>query len=272
MSKHPIDKIFEEKLKDFEKMPRAAVWDKLSAELDQKAPVPWWKRKAVWWSSGISVTLLSIGLALWQPPSTPLSVQTAARMVSLHTKLAGVSAMRLEARNLATKQTPTTQDKDVSEKTSTNNKADNSTQQTLVIAQVKPVRQKQTGNFAQSKHRKKTRLQPLVNKKATTYKVATPTSRKVFSTFEFALIAQNKGSGSLPPKELKGHLPTPKVLPKITVTLKLSENMAAERSQDEPDKGLKKIWKKLKGLDNDGVKSKKKKKKSKIFKFLGDRD
>lgn len=264
MSKHPIDKIFEEKLKDFEKMPRAAVWDKLNAELDKKAPVSWWKRKVIWWSSGISVTLLSIGLALWQPQTTPPSVQTAARMVSLHNKLAGVPATSFEA----PKPINTTQGKD-SKETFTHHKADNRHKQTQATVKTALGVQKQTKHFAQSNLSKKTDWQLLANKKA-----GTPGSRKTFRAFEFALVAQKNGLINLPAKELKSQIPKPRVLPKITVTLKLSENMAAERNQDETDKdkGLKKIWKKLKGLDNSNTRSKKKKKKAKIFKFLGDRD
>ncbi|EAY29355.1 hypothetical protein [Microscilla marina] len=263
MSKHPIDKIFEEKLKDFEQMPRAVVWDKLNAALDKKVPVSWWKRKVVWWSSGISITLLSIGLALWQPQVSPPPAQVAAKMVDLQLKLAGNPLARFDNKKTTKAQASTTQNNTLTKKNFTETKA-NQARQNTQKPDVTP-----KGHFARPKQGNtnkmtvKTGAKPRAN--------ITTAQRKSFGDYFTPLRIKSVWLSVAAP-EPKSHLPKPNKQFQVTVTLKLSENMAAERAQDEGGKGLKKIWKKLKGLDHNKTKTKKAEKKRSILRFLGDRD
>ena len=273
MTKHPIDKIFEEKLKDFEQMPRAAVWDKLNAQLDQKTPISRWKRKVVWWSTGLSVTFLTIGLALWKPQMTPLPAQTAAKMVSLQMKLKGVPM----STSFTGRQAP--QKIDILKDSKENTTLDQNSTQTLALNVLKNSQQntklpgtsqpKNKLNNEGKKGEKVTAALPTIDVQQ---KPVTLERRK--SLAEMELLSGAQGLSLVTQQNaLKNLLPQPKAQPKITVTLKLSENMAGSRDQDEPDKGLKKIWKKLKGIGQENKDKKKtKKKRSGILKFLGDRD
>lgn len=289
MTKHPIDKIFEEKLKDFEQMPRAAVWDKLNAQLDQKRPIVWWKRKAVWWSTGLSVTFLTIGLALWRPQVAPLPAQTAAKMVSLQMKLKG---MPLDTR-LTGKPAP--RKVDISKNYQENKTVDKTFTQNLALNtsgnDSKNVKQTDLNqpslnqtNVTQPKNEPKDKPEKSLNagKVDDKIKASLPVPniqpvqvnvrRKKLSRVDLLpgaqglkLAGENNG--------LQSQLPQPKAQPKIVVTLKLSENMAGSREQDEPQTGLKRIWNKIKGRDQQNKNNKKtKKKRSGILKFLGDRD
>lgn len=263
MSKHPIDKIFEDKLKNFEQMPRAAVWDKLNAELDKKAPLSWWKRKVVWWSSGVSITLLSLGLALWQPQAVPPPAQVAAKMLDLQLKLAGNPLASFEANKNIQKTSSTNQNNTVTNKTFTQTNTSQRQKQTLsnpVLAVSNAYQQPVAGHQPNQK---------VLAKQSVAKTVAAP--RSYFGDYFYSL--ETKGVLlTVAAPEPVSYLPKPPVQPQITVTLKLSENMAGEREQDEGDKGLKKIWKKLKGLDTDKTKNTKKKKRTGILRFLGDRD
>lgn len=264
MSKHPIDKIFEDKLKNFEQMPRAAVWDKLNAELDKKAPLSWWKRKVVWWSSGVSITLLSLGLALWQPQASPPPAQVAAKMLDLQMKLAGNPLASFKTSKITQGTSSTNKNTTVANKNFTQTRANNATQK----------RQNTLSNLGNAYPQSKTMLQPM---KATTVakqlatKTKTTGQRYHFGTYFNPLKTKDMLLTVAAPEPVS-YLPKPPVQPQITVTLKLSENMAGEREQDEGDKGLKKIWKKLKGLDTDKTKKTKKKKRTGLLRFLGDRD
>lgn len=293
MTKHPIDKIFEEKLKDFEQMPRAAVWDKLNAQLDQKTPVSWWKRKVVWWSTGLSVTFLTIGLALWKPQATPPPAQTAAKMVSLQMKLKGIPMSTYLNGKLVTNEN--TEDNTSTDNTYTNNLAlnDESIDQpnalTNTVSKSKSgVDNTTTTNIDKDKVGKvtapmpnpdksnvsKTNIEkPVTNNPGVSDKGDVTTQRRA-NLPEFELIKGAQGLALFTEtEELKNVLPKPKAQPKITVTLKLSENMAGSRDQDEGEKGLKKIWKTIKGLGKDNqTKKKTKKKRTGILKFFGDRD
>ncbi|WP_299457357.1 hypothetical protein [uncultured Microscilla sp.] len=262
MSKHPIDKIFEEKLKDFEQMPRAAVWDKLNAALDKKEPVSWWKRKVVWWSSGISITLLSIGLALWQPQVSPPPAQVAAKMVDLQLKLAGNPLARFDAKKTTKTQASIIQNNTLTKKTFTEIKAKQARQNTQKGVQSK-------GSFVRLKQGKTSKMSIKSSTKSGVK--ITSTQRKSFGDY-FTPLRTKSVWLSVAAPEPKSHLPKPNKPFQVTVTLKLSENMAAEREQDEGGKGLKKIWKKLKGLDHNKTKTKKAEKKRSLLRFLGDRD
>jgi hypothetical protein len=259
MSKHPIDKIFEDKLKNFEQMPRAAVWDKLNAELDKKAPLSWWKRKVVWWSSGVSITLLSLGLALWQPQATPPPAQVAAKMLDLQLKLAGNPLASFKINKTVQKTSSTNKNNTVTNKTFTQKNTSKQPKQVLPTvgnAYKQPVMGNQPNKTTLAKT-------PIAKT------VAAP--RSYFGDYFYSLETKNMLLTVATPEPVS-YLPKPPVQPQITVTLKLSENMAGEREQDEGDKGLKKIWKKLKGLDTDKTKNTKKKKRTGILRFLGDRD
>ncbi|HAS42915.1 MAG TPA: hypothetical protein DCS93_20715 [Microscillaceae bacterium] len=273
MTKHPIDKIFEEKLKDFEQMPRAAVWDKLNAQLDQKTPVSWWKRKVVWWSTGLSVTFLTIGLALWKPQMTPPPAQTAAKMVSLQMKLKGMPM----STGLAGRQAPQqiniskdSQENTAFDQNSTQNLALNVPENSQQNVKLSGTSQPKNGLKNEDKRGEKvTAALPTIDAQK---KPVTFLQRKSLSEVE--LLSGAQGLKLAAQRDaLNNLLPQSKAQPKITVTLKLSENMAGSRDQDEPDKGLKKIWKKLKGIGQENKDKKKtKKKRSGILKFLGDRD
>lgn len=279
MTKHPIDKIFEEKLKDFEKMPRAAVWDKLNAQLDQKAPTSWWKRKVVWWSTGVSVTFLTVGLMLWQPQVTPPPAQTAAKMLHLQMKLEGVPMADYYKQKQAAHQGLKTE-----KEAFTNNVITNTTNEVTSTVQL-PTNRRPVSVYKQTEVKKDPAeekitssidgnpdsIHSIVNK-TTGKKTNARQVRKVLPEFEMLLGVQELAL-HMAKNELKSHLPQPKVQPKIRVILKLSENMAGDREQDEPEKGLKKIWKTIKGLSTDDTTKKKtKKKRSKLLNFLGDRD
>ncbi|OJJ17075.1 hypothetical protein BKI52_30645 [marine bacterium AO1-C] len=273
MTKHPIDKIFEEKLKDFEQMPRAAVWDKLNAQLDQKTPVSWWKRKVVWWSTGLSVTFLTIGLALWKPQLTPLPAQTAAKMVSLQMKLKGVPM----STDFTGRQAP--QKIDILKDNQENTTTDNISTQNPTLNSQDGGQQNTTLSNLSNPQNKLDNAHEKGEKVTASLPVVDPQQGKVIATKRKGLQEVDLVSGakrlklSTQKSALKNLLPKPKAQPKIRVVLKLSENMAGSRDQDEPEKGLKKIWKKIKGIgQEDKTKKKTKKKKSGILKFLGDRD
>ena len=253
MTKHPIDKIFEEKLKDFEQMPRAAVWDKLNAQLDQKTPVSWWKRKVVWWSTGLSVTFLTIGLALWKPQATPPPAQTAAKMVSLQMKLKGIPMSTYLNGKLVTNEN--TEDNTSTDKTFTNNLALNNENTSQPNALTNTVAKSKSGvdnttttnidkdkvgkitapmpNLDKSDISKPNVRKPVANNPSAGNKGSVTTKRRATLT-EFELIKGAQGLALFTKaEELTNVLPKPKVQPKITVTLKLSENMAGSREQDE---------------------------------------
>lgn len=279
MTKHPIDKIFKEKLKDFEKMPRATVWDKLDAQLDQKAPVSWWKRKVVWWSTGISATFLTVGLMLWQPQLTPLPAQTAAKMLHLQMKLEGMPVADYYGQKQATQRVLKTEKEVFTNQVSTNTSNETTSalqlstnRRPVSVYQQKDVKKDPAEErITVSVNGNPGSIHGMVNK-TVGKKTNARQVRKVLSEFD-TLSGVQELVLLMNRDELKSHLPQPKAQPKIRVILKLSENMAGDREQDESEKGFKKIWKTIKGLSTDDTTKKKtKRKRSKLFDFLGDRD
>lgn len=64
MSKKNLDKLFEEKFKDFREVPDEKVWNAIEASLDQKR-----KKRAIpiWWKLGGAAAILALALMLWNP-------------------------------------------------------------------------------------------------------------------------------------------------------------------------------------------------------------
>ncbi|MEO9893612.1 hypothetical protein [Aurantibacter sp.] len=64
MSKKNIDKLFQEKLKDFHEMPEEHVWDSISTSLDKKK-----SRKIIpfWWQLGGAAAILAVFFAVYNP-------------------------------------------------------------------------------------------------------------------------------------------------------------------------------------------------------------
>ncbi|MRI01029.1 hypothetical protein GH721_10860 [Kriegella sp. EG-1] len=64
MSKKNIDKLFQEKLKDFQEMPEEHVWNSISASLDKKK-----SRKIIpfWWQLGGVAAVLAVFFAVYNP-------------------------------------------------------------------------------------------------------------------------------------------------------------------------------------------------------------
>ena len=65
MGKKNLDKLFQEKLKDFSEVPDENVWKSIEASLDKKKK----SRKAIpiWWKLGGVAAILILGLFLWNP-------------------------------------------------------------------------------------------------------------------------------------------------------------------------------------------------------------
>ncbi len=62
--KKNIDRLFQEKFKDFEKSPKADMWDKISAELDKKSAPPKSKVIPLWMTLGSIAAVLAVILAV----------------------------------------------------------------------------------------------------------------------------------------------------------------------------------------------------------------